>query len=1201
MKLKKLEITGFKSFNGKTSIAFPPGISAIVGPNGCGKSNVMDAIRWVMGEQSVKQLRGKSMEDIIFAGANGNPAVNMAEVSLTLLNDNGSAPEELRDFTEIMLTRRLYRSGERAYFINRQPCRLKDIYNIFYGSGMGPKSYAVIQQGNIGAITEAGPEERRYFIEEAAGITRYKNRKIEALRKVQSTQQNLLRLNDIVSEIQRQMNGLKRQAKKAERYNQYQSRIRDLDIRLCLRHFDGFSQKMTEADQLLSELRDRDVAHISHLKKIDAAVERIKLQREEKHREITSRKSDKLDRERSIDRMETGLAHSRQEVQRLTDEAAALDSARKNLSSKIAGIEEEIRQVQEQRKTLVEETEAVRLRVEERKAQAQAVEEESRRLHQQQESAKAELMELVALEARYKNIFQNASSNKENVQRRLKRVREEEILAGRKMEALQADRQAAEAQTKELADRIESLQQHLERLQEELQELNRKLGKQVKTVQTLEYDRNKLRSRYSALKKMEENFEWYRDGVRAIMTAGGTGTEKASTPNPTGILGLIADILTPEPDCEAALEAALGEALQYILVEDAGDGIACIDYLETKQAGRSGFIPVSSVHPPVPADRLPQGGQQRLLDRVRVKEGFAPVAASLLGHVLLVDDLQQALELHRRNGSYQTLVTMDGHLVSPQGIMTGGSRDKLSGILAKKKEIRDLKASVKRMEEEIQKHRLVQKELESAVQDIETRLHQHVEEKSLCREEQMEAEKELYRIEESRKQAKRHLEVVQLEEEQLRGEAEDLEQEMEKYTRAVADIEKKVQDCQEKVARCTEAIQNVAETMNRHQQQVVDLRMELTAVQAKMESSAHTLRRLQEFGEDSKRQLEQLSQDISLKRSKCEQTRNQIEKDRETLARWYEKIRSLEASLVSDEEDFAAINAQIQESDAKVTEIRSERETLLEKIRLLELDRSEQEIKREGIARKLMEQYGATVAVLRKEMSTSADTEDEEQAPTEKMEHSLSRYREKLSRITDVNLGAIKEYEQLKERFDFLTAQREDLIKALDDLHKVIQKINRITQKRFLDTFHRINEKLAEVFPRLFEGGSAKLVLTEPGNPLETGVEFMVHPAGKKLTRLSLLSGGEKALSAIAFIFSIFLIRPASFCLLDEIDAPLDEANIFRFNNLLQLIGEQSQVIMITHNKRSMEFADTLFGITMEHRGVSRLVSVDLQRAQHLN
>ena len=517
MKLKKLEITGFKSFNEKATIAFPSGISAIVGPNGCGKSNVVDAICWVMGEQSAKQLRGKSMEDVIFSGTNGQAPVNMAEVSLTLLNDNGSAPAELKDFAEIMLTRRVYRSGERAYFINKQPCRLKDIYNIFYGSGMGPKSYAVIQQGNIGAITDAGPEERRYFIEEAAGVTRYKNRKKEALRKVDATNQNLLRLSDILSEIKRQMGGLQRQAKKAERFKRYQARIRTLDALLSIASFDALTAKITETERLLRQGQDEEIGHAAQLKKIDAAVERIKLEKEQKTQEIARLKSGLFEKQRKTDTTENDLAHFRETVERLTGEISGLESARQDLEAKDADIVREIEQVQNENTGLSDQIRTIRSDLDQIQGAAEGANGRLADLERRKEAGKAELYDLVALEARYKNVFQNAASNKDSVQRRLKRASEEDVLAQRQVAQLDQDRNKVLGGLEAVRSEIEALKARIDRAKQALDENSRRLGEQIKMAQTLEIERNKAKSRYTALKKMEDNFEWYRDGVRAIM------------------------------------------------------------------------------------------------------------------------------------------------------------------------------------------------------------------------------------------------------------------------------------------------------------------------------------------------------------------------------------------------------------------------------------------------------------------------------------------------------------------------------------------------------------------------------------------------------------------------------------------------------------------------------------------------------------
>ena len=1206
MKLKKLEITGFKSFYDKSTIEFPPGISAVVGPNGCGKSNVLDAIRWVMGEQSLKQLRGKSKEDIIFSGTNGKPPLNMAEVSLTLANDNGNAPEELRDFTEINLTRRLYRSGETAYFLNRQPCRLKDIHNVFLGSGLGAKSYAVIQQGNIGAITEATPEERRYFIEEAAGTTRYKNRKLEALRKVELTNQNLLRVNDILAEIKRQMASLKRQARKAEIYNTYQKRIKTLDVQLGIHYYDDFSRQIDKTDALIKELKDADIGHSSELKKLDAAVEEIRLRRWQKSQEIAEQKSQKYEMQRDIDRAENDLAHMRNEIERLNREAAELEGAGEDLVHKNEAMLSEISQVEQETGRLNSEIETVRQTLAQQRRNNEQISEKFSDLNRELESARAHLMELTTREVQYKNIYQNAASNKESLQRRLKRADEEEMLAQKHIAEAQQKEDRVRSRFDALKQQIAKLSQEIDITRKRLDENTAALAKQVKSAQTLELERNTAKSQYNTLKRMEDNFEWYRDGVKAVMKACSPHADDKSSALPpfsqetaTNIMVLMADIIEAEPAYETAIEAVLGESLQYIVVKDQQTGLQAIDYLQSHNAGRSGFIPISALKPIFGGSNGSPDSSRLLLNHITVKAGFEKAAEALLGDVVLIDTLQEALALFNRNGKFQRIVTKHGDVISHQGILIGGSNDKLGGILAKKHEIKELKRREAELTGQLENARLIQHELESEVQKLESALQKQIEQKYRLAEDQTDAEKELYKVGEDLKNARRHLEIVQLEQEQLLGESSDIDDEMTRYNTALAKISDEINSAQHSVAGLSQEISNVSVEMEKFNQTVVDLKLNLTALNAKLENSSNSLKRLKEFHEDGLNRLDQLLREISQKRQKEEAAKLKISGGEEKLSLLYGGIKSIEEAIEHNEADYQTIDDRLKESDSKITDIRTKREKTLEKFRLLELELSQLQLKRDNAAARLEDRYQTSFVELRSDLQRddAARKLIADMAISE-MEAELLRSKEKIAKIIDVNLGAIKEFEQLKDRYEFLDTQRNDLLKAIDDLHKVIRKINRITQQKFIETFNAVNEKLAEVFPRLFEGGEARLVLVEPDKPLESGVELMIHPPGKKLTRLSLLSGGEKALSAIAFIFSIFLIKPASFCLLDEIDAPLDEANVFRFNDLLQIIGENSQIIVITHNKRTMEFADTLFGITMEHKGISRVVSVNLTRME---
>jgi len=1208
MKLKKLEISGFKSFFEKENIEFPIGISAIVGPNGCGKSNVVDALRWVMGEQSVKTLRGKSMEDVIFAGTKGKMPLNLAEVSLTLLNDNGSAPEELKDFTEIMLTRRLYRSGESAYLINKQPCRLKDVQRVFLGSGLGAKSYAVIQQGNIGAITDAGPDERRFFIEEAAGTTIFKSKKIEALRKVKTTNANLLRINDIIYEIKRQMASLKRQARKAELFKTHQERIKQLDVYLALLHYDDYTQNIDETDSLLKELKDADICHSTQLEKLDLAIEEIKLQRWEKNQEISKQKSNKYEMQRDIDRTENDLAHYKKDVERLIIEASEFESARKELKEKRSKMETEISQSDNQSIIIKKEIDETKIMLEKQQSDSAGIQEQLSVLNRELGDCNTELVDKVALEARNKNIYQNASSNKENLKRRLKRANEEEAIAKKEATDVLERETRAKEQLKSLKQKINDLSSRIEITGKQLDDKSKTLAGQVKHVQTLEFEQNNIKSNYAALKKMEDGFEWYKDGVKAIMKVHSTKPEgqnsnihPKSSKLQNDVICLMADIIDPEPTFATAVEASLGESLQYILVKDQQAGLDAVDYLQSNSAGRSGFIPISTI-------RQIEYGQQKkpdpsklLLNHVSVKEGFEKITSALLGHVLVADDIEEAKTIFNSNGALQTIVTKDGDILSHQGLIIGGSKDNFTGIFTKKQEIKDLKHNISDLDRKLESARADQTDMESELRIFESDLQKLIEEKNKVSQQEVEAEKDFYKASEDLKHCRHHLEIVRLEQQQLIGEESDADEEIQEYNKALSEISDQIISLQNTVTEKSAQADSISAQVNTFDQETVELKLKLTSLNARLENNCNTARRLKEFLDDNIEQLEQLTAEINRKNQKESSLKQKIKEFEHNLYANYEDIKILQHALDKNEDDYQKIDSTLKDSDDNISDIRKQREKVSEKLRMLELEQAQRHLKRENIENRLVERYHISIAEIKTENEKMANElkQTVKMSPDE-MEEELFRLKKKIENFNDVNLSAIKEYEQHKIRFDFLSKQRDDLVKAVEDLQKVIRKIDRITQDRFMNTLNLVNEKLCEVFPRLFEGGTAKLMLSQPDNPLETGVEFMIHPPGKKLTRMSLLSGGEKALSAIAFIFSLFLIKPTSFCLLDEIDAPLDDVNVFRFNDLLQLIGKKSQIVMVTHNKSSMEFADTLFGITMEQKGISKVVSVNFEKQKEM-
>ncbi len=1199
MRLKKLEINGFKSFPEGTVIDFPSGILSIVGPNGCGKSNIFDAIKWVMGEQSALQLRGKAMDDLIFSGTNEQSQLNMAEVTLTLANDNGSAPEELKHLSEIAITRRLHRSGDRSYFINKQPCRLKDIYNIFLGSGMGARSYAIIQQGNIGAVTEATPEERRSFIEEAAGVTRYKTRKTETLRKIKATNQDLLRIKDILAEITQRMNSLNRQAKKAQRYKNYKEAIKELDILLSLTRYDDYSRQMSETDALLSSLKDIDNQHASEISQLDAAIEAIKFEKEKKDREINDRKESTFSLQRKIDKTENDLAHIKNEAERLQAEISALKEEKSLLEQRTDKITKEIEDAEESNSSLTEKYESIKESLSHRQEEAKQFLQRQDQLKQQLDQQKNELMRMSADEAKYQNTCQNASENKESLLKRKQEIRNERTNAARNATRLKNNRDKTQQDIADLKQRLEEQDQAVEKIEQKLEAKRESLTVQFRQVQQAEMERNSVKSKYNEIKRLNDSFEWFKDGVKAVLTRAASGEDGSGAGTPANILGVAADFVKPEAGYETATEAVLGESLQYILVENQQAGAAWIEDLRENQSGRGGFIPVSLFTDQTGA--LSEHGpefkpdQDLLINHISVSPGYEAVIESLLGHVILAGNLNEALRLWQQpnGGTPATIVTREGDLITAGGIITGGSKDRLAGILAKKQELKELEGRIQEITDTLANARQEQSRLETDVRELEEDLQQTRNNRNQTTARKTELEMELSRISEELKYAENRLEIMELEEQNLDGEESDLDDEINQYQAALEAVQQKIAEINQQIESTNQQQREAADDWEEFNQTTMELRLQLTSSEAALENNSKTLERLKSFLDDTTDRLNQVLTDLDSKEDKLAVDRETIVQQESSLQNDFAALKRREEDLSEIESEYTRITEEIAASDRKSADIRSRREENAEKIRYVEREQSERGLKQENIRQRLEDRYHASFDSIRQKYAQAlADNEKS----AKEMDQELADLRQKLDNIGDVNLAAIEEYEEQKERREFLESQHDDLVEAIDDLHKVINKINNVSQKRFLETFRAINEKMNEVFPRLFEGGTAELVLTEPDKPLETGVELMVHPPGKKLTRLSLLSGGEKALSAIAFIFSIFLLKPTSFCLMDEIDAPLDEANIFRFNELLKIIGEQSQIVMVTHNKKTMEFADRLLGVTMEKKGISKLVTVDLAR-----
>jgi len=1187
MRLKKVDISGFKSFSDKTSITFPEGITAIVGPNGCGKSNIVDAMRWVMGEQSLKQLRGKNIEDIIFAGSINKSPVNLAEVSFLLSNENGKAPAHLADFTEIEITRRIYRSGESAYLINRQPCRLKDVQELFATSGMGSRSYSVVQQGNIGAITDADPLERRVFIEEAAGVLLYKARKKEALRKIEHTQQNLDRLRDIISEIDRQRTSLKKQVKAAEKFKYLQSAIRELDIRIQKETLSEYQTQFDHTQKLLIEVQDTDTAHSSALQQLDAELENIQVRRTERNIQLSEHKNSQFELQRKIDRSETEFSHITKEIERLQIELKEGADLKTQLNEKHSNTIAQLELLKNKETELSQEFIVASEKVENKNKFLLELSQELQANQTLSEQMRQQYTELIRKEAQIQNNQQNRSSQKESLKRRSKKNEEELLLAEKEVQKVIAEEEKVAQKYDDISKQITILTSQLETLGKEVDEKNKRLSELVATAQKLDLDVKALRTHYNTLKKLEDSYEGYQKGTKtALEISQRLGIDS---------LGIVADFLQPEEGYERAIEASVGHLLQYVIVPSSQNASDIVNDLFHSKKGRTGLVvqeKIVAAHTSLPAD-IP--ATQRLISHISVSPEYRSLIESLLGHIVVVEDISEATRLHKITPSLY-IVTKTGFFMPGTGILIGGGDDSPGGVLFRKQELKQLQKELTHLEAQ---HEIAIKEKDSFAEEVrsyETNF-QHLSANKIDKtQKQMDIDRQLYRLREDVRQAKRQQEMLRETKEALKQEEVHIVSSLDTHEGEILQIQTQINELKEKIAQQTQLISQATQKIEEHKGEQTYYKIRETELKAQLDNTKQSHTQLNNFLFDTKDRQFQLKEDLDEKTNKIQNLQALLAENRELLEKSYTELKTSEETISEITEKYQEIENNLQEGSQKISLLREVRQKTQEKIRELELEQAQRQFMLDNIHSTIFEKYQDSLEDLWIHISEKPlfDASLSKEIFTEK----LMRHKKHLERIGAVNLAAMQEFEEANKRYGFLNEQLEDMTESLENLQKLVRKINRITQERFMEMFHLINQKFSEVFSRLFSGGSAQLLLTEPDKPLETGVELMISPPGKKVSRLSLLSGGEKALSAIAFIFSIFLLQPTGFCIMDEIDASLDDVNVARFNELLQIIGEHSQIIMITHNKRSMEFSDMLVGVTMEQKGISKIVSVQLKQPE---
>ena len=1189
MKIKRLELNGFKSFQEKTVIPFPKGISGVVGPNGCGKSNIVDAIKWVMGEQSPKQLRGKGMEDVIFAGSNGRSSLGMAEVSLVLDNDNGSMPPEYNGFNEIMVTRRLFRDGESEYAINKRPCRLKDITHLFMDTGVGSKAYAVIEQGRVGAIIDSKPEDRRHWVEEAAGISKYRSKKNESLRKLDLTQQNLLRVGDVIAEVRRQMNSLYRQAKKAERFKEIRKQSKEVELVLLAREYQELEQEKVLKDRHLLDQEGR----VEEAKALYQALEEngqvlqaqlLDLERElkEQQEQYYLQKTEWQRQEDLVQNYAKEIGNLEREDLEHQRESREIENWLLDKNSEEKSLEEEVASFSER---FSKEQERVR---EQEQAVAQAKEAISRTAGSHEKLKDLLVTKLTEL-TKVRNQRSGLVKVREDRNRRTLRQAEEKAQLQDRLNQLRTSSRETETASSEVRQSLQQLGESLSRIQQEKfqkKELRKGLADELRLLeQTLQQDLAQIKN----LQEIRDNYQSYQTGVRTLLQE---KWSPGSGPSPEFFM-VLAEGIETEPGYELAVEAALGEALQAILIKNPEKALEGIRYLKETNRGKAGFIPLGLGQRPgkqvFPGE---EKGLEPLLSKVSAGEDIQEGLQAILGNYFLAADLTQALKIWENFPGEFSLVTREGDVIDQRGLIAGGSLGSLeSGILYQKNVIRRLENKVQEQQGKVASKKEELAELETVLQDLTLQGQALEEEKAGVEKRLFEFEKRVFGYQEQAKPLEKRYQLLGIEEDEVRSlEADDASEERtlaveeERLNQSIHQVKGEIQGFEATLKGLEEALEQKREAFTQYQ-------TFLSALKEKGEHIGKEWQRLREALEEKRTRQSKILEKIT----RAEEIKSGLKENLQTgqghVQGLGEKVSRLEEYLKEINLKWEDLVARKEELEGALRESRgevAEAETVENELRL---ENSRRVLKIDHLKEQALERSGLSIADI-------VETHGQREEDFESLKQKRQEFKEKLEQIGEVNLTAIEEYNAFKERHDFYKSQEEDLLKSIDSLKRAIHKINSTSKDLFLGTFKAVQEKMEEVFPILFAGGSAKLSLTDEDDPLESGVEIMVHPPGKRLTNMSLLSGGEKALTALALLFSIYLVKPSPFCLLDEIDAFLDEANVERFKGLVHGIVKDSQIILITHNRRVMEMADTLFGVTMEQPGISKLVSVQLATIQ---
>jgi chromosome segregation protein len=1208
MYLKSLTALGFKSFADKTSLNFMPGVSAIVGPNGCGKSNISDAIRWVLGEQSAKALRGGEMADVIFNGTDYRKAMGMAEVSLTIGDVDGehlkAAGVEV-EFNEVTVTRRVFRDGGSEYFINKVPCRLKDIQLLFMGTGMGRSSYSIMAQGNITQIISSKPDDRRLVFEEAAGITKFKAQKKETLRKLEYTDQNLLRAADLIREVKRQIGSLQRQAGKARRYKQILTELQHLDTQLARHQFDQLVAEIREREESLQKLQIETEVCSEAVLRGENEVHQLREQLAELEQELHQAQQHGLELKSEIERNENRI-HFNQE--RLAE-----------LDSQNAKAKSDINQAEERRSTAQSELEAVterlnqaaaaltehRTTLESRRDAVQAVEHELSAKQEELRKAQADLFAIAQQLSRSRNEINALDLQKQGNIVRIEKLAAEKVQLEEEKSRLDARLQEFAANVEAEKLNIQTSRGTVEERQARLRELQDEMNRASQSLDQLLRQQAEKRSRLNVLEQLKNDYEGFSAGTQAILK----GSE--------GVLGSLTDRIKVADENIAAIETALGHNLQLVLVENPAVAEQVIASLTNDKKGRAslaaldlaavGEEPLPEVFP---ANVIPA------LNLIQADESIEPLIRKLLARACVAPNLAAATEAWRESNGYFDFVTPAGEVLSRAGVFTGGSGNTsgkpASSVLARKNQIEELQILLAQLQEQVTEA----SRQKGAIQSEQTALQASLEQaRTELRSQEVAIatrQGEFNALQSSLRNLGQKMETVAYEHQRLAAQDNEGSEKRNAVATRISELESRENALQQQVSEFTSGLEILRQQRDAANAALTEVKVAL----ATDEQVASSFRQQQNTLQHRLRELDQL---VQLRRNEVASFISRREQFEREIQESQSKIEGLHHQRDQINNQIADLSTQ---KEAQETEILRREENLKDhRRRLTELQQSrgtidvelaQKNMSVQNLRQRVQEKYQISLDDIRSECITITFADEgparvETLSPDEMATRGLATdwnavaeqvtaMQKRLDEMGPVNLVAIEEYEETEQRYNFLTQQHDDLTKAKEQLLEALNKINSQTREMFTETFNKIRENFQKMFVEIFGGGKADLVLVNEGDVLESGIDIVARPPGKQLQSISLLSGGEQTMTAVSLLFSIYQVKPSPFCVLDELDAPLDESNINRFIRILQRFLEHSQFIIITHNKRTIAMADVLYGVTMEEHGISKIVSVKFHK-----